>query len=499
MLFHETMWKYTTGLLPLQSRGMRIAGERARKFERGRMRRTAVGFILLASAMAVAEERVDFQVNTFPLGAAIYMQDSHGYRAVGTGNQRFSLPAPLLLDRDGRPVVDNLGRPQFGRAKLRLESDQHLPLDFEVGPEELAKGLYKNGAMMALPPDGKWVEAKDFASRYPVVFSLPLLAALALWAIRRKSSSGLDFVGFDTENMDLIGQRIGEYTLEQMIGRGGMGVVYRASSHGQQVAIKILPPHLEEDRFRKRFLRECKVNMELKHPNIIRLIDYGEKRGCLYFVMEYLVGQTLQVHLDNGVSAVEGWKLLEPVFDAIAFAHESNIVHRDLKPDNIFVCQDGRVVVLDFGLARRNDMTMLTTDTVFGSPHFMAPETLGGRGGDVTGAVDQYSLGVLVYRLLSGQFPFDCDIPAALVLMHLQQQAPTLSSVVEGIPSALSDTVAKMLDKSPINRFPSLLEAKKALREGIDLWSQSSGGTVVLNSSAGADETVAVSALNPRN
>jgi serine/threonine-protein kinase len=254
------------------------------------------------------------------------------------------------------------------------------------------------------------------------------------------------------------GGRIGRYRLEREIGRGGMGVVFRAEHvHLRRVvALKILAPHLSaEPMFRDRFVRESQTAAALNHPHIVAVHDAGEAHGMLYLAMQLVEGG------DLGDQIAGGW--LEPeraiawlgqVASALDTAHAAGLVHRDVKPANILL-EDGRAYLSDFGLTKRTkSQTGLTgVGQVVGSTDYLAPEQI--DGGAVDARTDVYALGAVLYHCLAGAPPFARESDVQVLFAHLQQRPPPLSAVRPDLPAALGDAVARALAKDPHARHPS--------------------------------------------
>ena len=252
------------------------------------------------------------------------------------------------------------------------------------------------------------------------------------------------------------GTTIGPYVIAGLIGEGGMGRVYRAKDArlGRDVAIKVLPPDLTHDRERRvRMEREALAMGMLNHPNIVTVHDIGDYRGSPYIVSELLEGKTLREHVtgERGASvrlepeaAVE---IVAAVAGALGAAHARGIVHRDIKPENVFLCRDGRIKVLDFGIAKLVDgetsANATMTGAIVGTLGYITPEQL--RGQPVRPEADVYACGVVLYELLAGARPFAGDSQAALIGAILLQPAPRLA----GVAPALDALVARCLAKEP--------------------------------------------------
>jgi eukaryotic-like serine/threonine-protein kinase len=274
----------------------------------------------------------------------------------------------------------------------------------------------------------------------------------------------------------LIGHQIGgRYRIIQRLGGGGMGVVYQAEDMllGRDVAIKVLRTHLAEDEsFRHRFEREGRSAAGLSHPNIVQVYDVGETpEGVPYLVMEYVSGPTLEKILRErgALPEREAVDIAAQVAAALAEAHRRGVVHRDIKPLNILVRPDGTVKVADFGIARaQSGATLVNTGTIVGSAHYVSPEQA--RGGYVDEKTDVYSLGVVLYEMLTGRTPFQGDTAVAVALKHLQEEVPAPSALAN-VSRRLESVVLRALEKDPARRYPSanaILADLEALRPSLD-------------------------------
>jgi serine/threonine-protein kinase len=269
------------------------------------------------------------------------------------------------------------------------------------------------------------------------------------------------------------GARVGEYDLVREIGRGGMGTVYLGVQPiiGKQVAIKVLASSLSRDReMAARFIQEARTANDISHPNIVDVFSFGQlPTGELYLVMDYLVGESLDSRLEREprISLSEIVDIFTVVCDALGAAHARGIVHRDLKPDNIFlVASAGRppdVKLLDFGIAKLLDPAMSLTRTtgnkVLGTPLVMSPEQA--IGGEIDQRSDVYSLGVILFRALTGDYPFDARSSLQLLQMHMSQP-PARPSTLAPVPMVLDEIVLGCLAKSAAER-PTLAEVRAAL------------------------------------
>jgi serine/threonine-protein kinase len=264
----------------------------------------------------------------------------------------------------------------------------------------------------------------------------------------------------------------GRYTLERELGRGGMGAVFLARDLklDRLVAIKVLPPELAvRPELRERFLRETRTAASFSHPNIVAVHAVEETPGLLFFVMNYIEGETLtqRVKRQGPLAVPDALRLLQEVAWALSYAHGRGVVHRDIKPDNVLLERaTGRALVMDFGIARSVAASGLTQmgETV-GTPHFMSPEQAAGD--KVDGRSDLYSLGVVAYFAVTGRLPFDADSAQAVMVAHISQTAPSVSRFRPDLPAPLAAAIDRCLAKAPEGRFPTgeaLVEALEQVR-----------------------------------
>ena len=276
---------------------------------------------------------------------------------------------------------------------------------------------------------------------------------------------------------------LGRYRIEGQLGRGAMGVVYLGTDPrtGHRVALKTMPlaceldgPELEEAR--QRFFREAETAARLQHPDIMRVLDVDEDDGIACVAMEYLSGHDLQRHTQSTqlLSVPTVLRIGARVADALAYAHSQGVVHRDVKPANVMVdLEAGVVKVTDFGIACLADASRTRTGVVLGTPSFMSPEQLSGR--RVDGRSDLYSLGVMLFQLLTGQLPHQGEAMARLLHAIVNEPAPDIRSVRPDLPQALALLVARLLSKHPEARHADGWQVATELREVAALWSSDEG------------------------
>jgi serine/threonine-protein kinase len=257
---------------------------------------------------------------------------------------------------------------------------------------------------------------------------------------------------------------IGKYEILATVGRGGMGVVYRAQDPrmGRQVAIKTVTEGLSNDAgMLQRFYREAEKMGMLKHPNIITVYDLGEQDGFPYIVMEFVEGDPLDrlIQSDHPLPLIYKLRIIEQVCNALGYAHHNDVVHRDVKPANVIVRPDGVAKLLDFGIARQEnnniDHSMTATGGVIGTVPYMAPERL--KGGQFDGRSDIFATGVLLYQLLTGHLPFPGE-ELTLVSQLLNEKHPPLSEHIQDYPGALDQILERALEKDPESRYQTAEE-----------------------------------------
>lgn len=253
--------------------------------------------------------------------------------------------------------------------------------------------------------------------------------------------------------------QIGDYRLEEVIGRGGMGVVYRAEqiSLKRVVAIKMIRENRPETfENRQRFFAEAEANARLEHPGIVQVFEVSEYRGHPYFSMQYVRGQTLAEKLKQGpLPQRQAARIMVDVCRAIGFAHRQGVLHRDIKPSNILVDRNDQVRVTDFGLAKLADSadSLTRTGAVVGTPSYMSPEQSSGRTNIVGPRSDIYSLGTVLYHLLTGRPPFVADSPMELALKVLEQDPPPPRLLEPRIDRDLEMIVQRSIQKPPDLRY----------------------------------------------
>ena len=274
---------------------------------------------------------------------------------------------------------------------------------------------------------------------------------------------------------DSVGRTIGKYELKERLGRGGMAEVYKGYQSGLDrfVAIKILHAYLaDESDFIGRFKREARAVAALRHPNIVQVFDFDVENDLYYMVMEYIDGPTLKTRLQDlkdasgNLSDDEIIRMFKGLGAAIDYAHDRGMVHRDIKPANIMFNQQGEVVLTDFGVAYIVGAVRYTmTGAVSGTPAYMSPEQGMGQAGDRRS--DIYSLGVILYEIITGRVPFDADTPFAIIMKHLNEPLTLPSQLIGGKYKNLEQVVLKAMSKDPDERFQTGAELADAIETAL--------------------------------
>jgi len=273
---------------------------------------------------------------------------------------------------------------------------------------------------------------------------------------------------------DFSGRTLGKYQLIERLGRGGMADVYKAYQPGLDrfVAVKMMHGHLaEEAEFIERFKREAQSVASLRHAHIVQVIDFDIQDGAYYMVMEFIKGDTLKAYImRKGVLPVdEALRLTIQLASALDYAHQNGMIHRDIKPANVMFQDNGyrNVVLTDFGIARILDASGLTmSGMTVGTPAYMSPEA--GRGAKVDERADIYSLGIVLYEMLSGHVPYDADTPFAVIMKHINDPLPSPSQFNTALPESVEKLLYKALAKEPADRFQSAADFETALRKALE-------------------------------
>ncbi len=261
------------------------------------------------------------------------------------------------------------------------------------------------------------------------------------------------------------------YQIIKTIGEGGMANVYLAQDTilNRQVAVKILRGDLADDeKFVRRFQREALSASKLNHPNIVEMYDVGEDNGQYYIVMEYVSGKTLKslVKKRGALTLPEVIDIMSQLLSAVMCAHDSYIIHRDIKPQNVMILEDGKVKIMDFGIAMALNSNELTqTNSVMGSVHYLPPEQANGSGSTIKS--DIYSLGILMYELLIGKVPFKGDNAVEIAIKQMKEPIPSVCKQNPDIPQSIENIVLKACAKNPKNRYDSVKEMYDDLKQAL--------------------------------
>jgi len=271
-------------------------------------------------------------------------------------------------------------------------------------------------------------------------------------------------------------RKIGKYTILGEIGRGAMGIVYKATDPyiGRTVAIKtirfdVLGQGPERDMAQKRFMREAHSAGNLSHPNIVTIYDVGEDGDQSYIAMEYIEGTSLEEHINNkkSLSLAEIASLLEQVANALDTAHRKGVVHRDIKPANILIDQEGKPHLVDFGIARLSTSTMTQTNMIMGTPYYMSPEQIAGK--KVDSRSDIFALGGVLYEMLTGQKPFPGESITTVIYKIMNENPPPVRNFQKNLPEGVEPILQKALAKDPTARFQTCREMVEEFKKGLNV------------------------------
>lgn len=296
----------------------------------------------------------------------------------------------------------------------------------------------------------------------------------------------------------LLGER---YRIIDTLGEGGMANVYLAEDIilQRKVAVKILRLDLQnEPQTQARFQREALATSELSHPNIVSVLDVGTDHGLPYMVMEYVDGPDLKEYIreNSPLDLREVIRIMDQILSAVALAHKHNVIHRDLKPQNILMDKRGNIKIADFGIAvALNQSSITQTNSVMGSVHYMSPEQT--RGGLVTKQSDIYSLGIILYELITGTVPFNGDTPVSVALKHAQEPIPSIRKKDKSVPQALENVVLKATAKDPRDRYASAQAMKADLDSSLDP-ERSDEPIFVPNHGNSDDKTIVLPGFKPQ-
>ena len=408
---------------------------------------------------------VELTIQSFP-PCEVYLETPTGRSRLAPSGRSTRVTPPVLRDGDGVPV-------QYAPATLVLTAADHAELRVPVNAADWTRGKLPTQGVYRLPAASLAVAARDYVVVYPFLSlalasaALGALAAAVRWRTQARSrqqqvqqlSSQLHTTGDP-----LIGKQLGNYRVVARLGQGGMGSVYRVRADGGDYAAKVLYFSSLDAQELERFRREFKVLSRLRHPALPRAYDYAEAEGMAFGVMELVEGKTLQHYIRPGGLPWESvWPWVQDILLGLECAHEQGIVHRDLKPGNLMVTS-GRIKILDFGLARQSELTAVTlTGQGFGTPTYMAPEQVSASGNEVDPRTDIYSLGIILFELLTGEPPFRGSEVQEVIAQHMTCQPPRVSTLVSGVPPAVEEAIEVMLAKKPANRYANLARVREVL------------------------------------
>lgn len=419
--------------------------------------------VLAAPAWSQDERNVTVTFHTEPAGARVWVMRDGDWDYLARSGDRVTLA-----------VLPN----QILALKFTLEGWQERQESIHANRFLEGLGRWPRAGVIQLEPESAWVLGRYHALHLAPYFLVLALVAVMLYlrAVRprlRRLRRLEELQAVMAVHADeLVGATLGAYRMERRLGKGGMAVVYRAVpgdtlDDEQAVAVKVLTRQFSEDEaFRKRWEREINICKALHHPNIVKLIDWGDGEGFLYLVMELIDGETLTSRMTRPMEPEEALEILSSVMDAVHYANGMGVAHRDLKPDNIMLTRRGLVKVMDFGMARKRDYgTVTLSGQVMGTPAYMSPEQAQSRAftEDRISAVDQYSLGVMAYELLAGRRPFEDADPVKVIVMHISQTPADPREHDPNIPAALAAVVLKLMSKRPEERYDSMEAARLAM------------------------------------
>ena len=361
---------------------------------------------------------------------------------------------------DRKPVSKKPGPPGVGTPFAGESSSGDIPIPPEKRPQLDSDATIVDAGRPSFDPDATIVDAGLPVDPQATLFDANAANARRS-SIRRPSgdSSGLYAGDAILQVGDVLG---GRYEILQLLGQGGMGAVYKALDRevDRFVALKLIRPELASNpSILARFKQELVLSQQVTHRNVIRIYDLGDADGLKYITMEFVEGKDLRTLVleRTKFSPEEAVEIIRQVCAALEAAHDAGIIHRDLKPQNIMEDSSGRILLMDFGLARTLDGDKMTqTGALVGTMDYMSPEQALGK--DLDQRSDLFTLGLILYELLTGATPFKAESAIASLVMRTQQQATRLIDVDKNIPATLSNIVAKCLEKDVANRYQSVEE-----------------------------------------
>ena len=420
----------------------------------------AGGTVLGAQPLA---RDVELTVHTFP-PSQIFLLTPTGESLLGYSGQPTRVSPPVIRNRQGVPV-------QYASGTLLLRAEDHAEQRVSISGSDWASGRLPSQGSYRLPASSFLVGLLDWVKVYPLAslsgLALLLLGGAAAFRWRstaRATSAEVKALHsrLETTGDPLLGKLLGRYQVEARLGQGGMGSVYQVSDEVGVYAAKVIYFEALDSQSVDRFRREFKLLSQLRHPAFPRCFDYQEKDSMAFQVMELVKGRTLrELVRPAGIPWAEVRPWVLAILDGLHCAHSQGIVHRDLKPENI-MANGEQVKILDFGIARQTQLTAITmTGQAFGTPKYIAPEQVYGSSSEVDARTDLYSLGIILYELLSGCPPFQAEEVQELVALHLNAPPPRLQA--KGVPAGMADVIEVLLAKNPANRYASAQRVKEVL------------------------------------
>src|SRR5258706_2164285 len=270
---------------------------------------------------------------------------------------------------------------------------------------------------------------------------------------------------------NLTGKQFGHYQIVAPLGEGGMAAVYKAyqPSMERYVAVKVLPRHMvTSEEFVLRFRREAKLLAQLQHPHILSVFDYGEADGYPYIVMPFVQGGTLSELIQKrSLSLADVRRIVTQLGSALSYAHARGMIHRDIKPSNVLIDESNNCLLTDFGLARMVEASIkiTTSGTVMGTPAYMSPEQ--GAGSQIDQRSDIYSLGIILYEMVTGRVPYEAETPVAVVFKHIQDPLPSARKLNPNLPESLELILLKALAKNPDDRYQTAEDFVQAIQKAL--------------------------------
>lgn len=390
-------------------------------------------------------------------------------KPVANDTRTFALSEPIIFSKENVQDIAKSGVwPPAGQPPLQLQ--------FSEAEKQFYQKDLLASRLIWIVPSGLLVLVLLFGGLryYEVRVRRPRAQLLEMETRREEFNQLVNSQRLERKDNNL-GSVMGGYVLEKFLGAGGMARVYRAVPEQtldvkECVAIKLMSDaSATSEEFRKRFFREADVGRNLTHPSVVRIEDYGDAEGTLYLVMEFVQGQNLRDKIaPEGLSGAEVWGYCKPICEALQYVHQRGVIHRDLKPENIMVTPGGRLVIMDFGLAKRHDHSMLTgSGDILGTPAYMSPEQIQGNP-PPDARSDQYAIGVLVYELVTGKLPFHGTTdPVQLLMKHIGSEPFRASELRPNLPPQLDQVLLRMLSKNPDDRYPDMAACAAALQPAL--------------------------------